>query len=90
MIIDTNKYIYETSPLYKNFCDKVTVNICYSMHCVMVIRTAHRCVMGHEIAWMWQLAGHRPTEKSDKKVFKRMCLKEYLFIFNNKKTLENY
>ena len=67
MIIDTNKYIYETSPFIKIFGDKVTVNIYYSMHCVMVIRTAHHCVMGHEIAWMWQSAGHRPTEKLDKK-----------------------
>ena len=39
-------------PYIKIFCDKVTVNIYYSMHCVMVIRTAHRCVMGCEIAWM--------------------------------------
>ena len=44
------------------FCDKVTVNIYYSMDCVMVIRTAHHCVMECMIAWMWQLAGHRPTE----------------------------
>ena len=36
-------------PFIKIFCDKVTVNIYYSMHCVMVIRTAHHCVMGHEI-----------------------------------------
>ena len=33
-------------PFIKIFCDKVTVNIYYSMHCVMVIRTAHHCVMG--------------------------------------------
>ena len=63
-------------PFIKIFCDKVTVNIYYSMHCVMVIRTAHHCVMGREIARMWQSAGHRPTEKSDKKVFilqKEVC-----------------
>ena len=56
-------------PFIKIFFDKVTVNIYYSLHCVMVIRTAHRCVMGCEIAWMWQSARHRPTKKSDKKVF---------------------
>ena len=56
-------------PFIKIFCDKVTVNIYYSMHCVMVIRTTHHCVMGCEIVQMWQLAGHRLTKKSDKKVF---------------------
>ena len=63
-------------PFTNIFCDKVTVNIYYSMHCVMLIRTAHRCVMGREIVQMWQLAGHRPTEKLDKKVFilqKEVC-----------------
>ena len=66
-------------PFIKNFYDKVTVNIYYSMHCaqcVMVAKTALHCVMGREIAWMWQLAGHRPTEKSDRKVFilqKEVC-----------------
>ena len=46
------------------------------MHCVMVIRTTHHCVMGHEIARMWQSAEHRPTEKSYKKAFilqKEVC-----------------
>ena len=61
------------------FCDKVTVNIYYSMQCaqcVMVAKTALHCVMGCKIAQMWQLAGHRPTEKSDRKVFilqKEVC-----------------
>ena len=31
MIIDTNKYIYETSPFYKIFYYKVTVNIYYAL-----------------------------------------------------------
>ena len=46
------------------------------MHCVMVIRTTHHCVMGHEIAQMWQSAEHRPTEKLYKKAFisqKEVC-----------------
>ena len=63
-------------PYIKIFCDKNTVNIYYSMHCVMVIRTTYRCVMGCKIVQMWQLARHRPTEKSDKKVFisqKEVC-----------------
>ena len=41
----------------------------YNVHCVMVAKTAIHCVMGRYIAWMWQLARHRPTEKSDEKVF---------------------
>ena len=48
----------------------------YIMHCVMVIRTTHCCVMGCEIVQMWQSAGHRLTKKSDKKVFilqKEVC-----------------
>ena len=37
MIIETNKYIYETSPLHKKifFCDKVTVNI-YIIACIVL------------------------------------------------------
>ena len=63
-------------PYIKNFCDKVTVNIYYSMHCVMVIRTTHHCVMGCKIARMWQSARHRLTKKLYKKVFilqKEVC-----------------
>ena len=47
----TYKYGYENMDI-KKFCDRVTVNllytICYhySMHCVMVARTANHCVMG--------------------------------------------
>ena len=37
-------------PFIKNFMTKL-LSI-YIMHCVMVIRTAHHCVMGHEIAQM--------------------------------------
>ena len=65
----------------KNFCDKVTVNIYYSMHCVMVIRTTHHCVMGCEIARMWQSAKYRLTKKSYKKHLfcKKKCVNRTTF-----------
>ena len=53
-------------PYIKNFYDKVTVNMYYSMHCVqcvMVAKTTLHCVMGREITWMWQSAEHRLTRK---------------------------
>ena len=68
-------------PFIKIFCDKVTVNIYYSMHCVMVIRTAHRCVMGHEIARMWQSAGTgQPKSRTKKCLFrKKKCVDHMTF-----------
>ena len=55
-------------PYIKIFCDRGTGILLYYHHsaqCVMVVKTALHCVMGRKIAWMWQLAGHRLTKKSD-------------------------
>ena len=63
------------------------------MHCVMVIRTTHHCVMGREIAWMWKLAEHRLTKKSYKKAFilqKEVCRPYDFYGVYDRPTLPNF
>ena len=59
----------------------------------MVIRTALHCVMGCKIAWMWQSAEHRLTEKSYKKAFisrKEVCRPYDFCGVYNRLTLPNF
>ena len=55
-------------PYIKIFCDKVTVNIYYSMHCVMVIRTTQSLCDGTQdctdVAVGWAQANRKVGQKS--------------------------
>ena len=68
-------------PFIKIFYDKVTV-IIYIMHCVMVIRTAHHCVMGHvrlQGCESWPSTG-RPKSRTKKHFFcKKKCVDRMTF-----------
>ena len=72
-------------PFIKNFYDKITVNIYYNRHCtqcVMVAKTTLYCVMGCEIAQMWQCrpSTGRPKSRTKKCLFReKKCVNHTTF-----------